>query len=157
MKSNKFKSLFKFIMIFALLCYSSQMLAQKGDSTYENSILKVIDDSSVEWGPCPPFIPEGCNVTLLQGDMANPNTDVVFKFQGGTDIPNHWHTSAERMILLAGKLEVTYEGEPKKTMKAGNYAFGPAKKPHVAKCVSKDPCLLYVGFVEPVDAFAIED
>ena len=156
MKFYNLKSFTSYAIVVVFAFYSSHVMAQKGDSSHENSILKVIDDSA-EWGPCPPFIPEGCSVSLLQGDMAHPNTDVVFKFQGGTDIPNHWHTSAERMILLEGKLEVTYEGEPKRVMKAGNYAFGPAKKPHVAKCVSKDPCLLYVGFVQPVDAFAIED
>lgn len=156
MKSSMLKNLTKATLFLGLLLFSFQMTAQKGDAASENSILKAIDDSS-DWGPCPPFIPEGCNVALLQGDMAKANTDVVFKFQGGTEIPNHWHSSAERMILLEGELQVTYEGEATKIMKSGNYAYGPAKKPHVAKCISKDPCILFVGFIEPVDAYAIED
>lgn len=123
----------------------------------ENSVLTSIDDESLQWGPCPPFIPKGCKAAVLHGDMAVSNTDVVFQFEGGLDLPNHWHNSAERMILLSGELEVTYKGEAKKIMKKGNYAFGPAKKPHTAKCISKKPCVLFVGFVEPVDAFAVEE
>jgi hypothetical protein len=42
-------------------------------------------------------------------------------------------------------------------MNVGDYAYGPAKKPHTAKCLSKDPCILFIGFGEPLDAFAIEE
>lgn len=154
------QSIQKVTFLFTLLALFlvSSARAQKGDSSdMENSILKSIDDTSLNWGPCPPFIPEGCKAAVLQGDLAVPNTDVVFKFEGGLDLPNHWHNSAERMILLSGELEVTYKGESKKIMKKGNYAYGPAKKPHTAKCISKKPCVLFVGFVEPVDAFAVEE
>ena len=150
---QKWASLFTLIAILM----ASTSIAQKGDgSDMENSVLISVDDESLQWGPCPPFIPEGCKAAVLHGDLAQSNADVVFKFEGGLDLPNHWHNSAERMILLSGELEVTYKGEPKRIMKKGNYAFGPAKKPHTAKCVSKKPCILFVGFVEPVDAFAVE-
>ncbi len=113
--------------------------------------------SVLQWGPCPSFMPEGCNIAVLHGDPSKENSDVLFRVNGKSSIPNHWHSSAERMVLLSGKMEVTYEGEDTSTMKLGNYAFGPAKKPHTAKCVSKDPCVLYIGFNEPVDAYAIEE
>ena len=143
-------------LLVLLFFITSATYAQKGDPM-ENSVLTSVDDPNLQWGPCPPFIPEGCKAAVLHGDLAVPNTDVVFKFEGGLDLPNHWHNSAERMILLSGELEVTYKGESKRVMKKGNYAYGPAKKPHTAKCVSKDPCVHFVGFVEPVDAFAIEE
>ena len=41
-------------------------------------------------------------------------------------------------------------------MDEGDFAYGSAKKPHAAKYLSKDPCILYIGFGEPVDAFTIE-
>ena len=144
-------------MLLALFLVSTAT-AQKGDSAdMENSILKSIDDETLQWGPCPPFMLEGCNIAVLHGDPSQEKADVLFRVNGKSSIPNHWHSSAERMVLLSGKLEVTYKGEETSTMKLGNYAFGPAKKPHTAKCVSKDPCVLYIGFNEPVDAFAIEE
>ena len=38
-------------------------------------------------------------------------------------------------------------------MNAGAYAFGPATKPHVAKCGDNGPCILFIAFEEPLDAF----
>ncbi len=81
------------------------------DITYEMSVLESFEDKSLEWGPCPPFMPEGCNIALINGDSAKNNADVLFKVDGKSFIPNHWHNSHERMILLTGKMEVTYKGE----------------------------------------------
>ena len=80
-----------------------------------------------------------------------------FKVNGKSSIPNHWHNSHERMVLLTGKMQVTYKGESTQTMNVGDYAYGPAKKPHTAKCLSKDPCILFIGFGDPLDAFAVEE
>lgn len=136
----------------------STAIAQKGDgSDMENSVFKSVEDETLQWGPCPPFMPEGCNIAVLHGDPSIENADVLFRVNGKSSIPNHWHNSAERMVLLSGKMEVTYKNEKTSTMKLGNYAFGPAKKTHTAKCVSNDPCVLFIGFNEPVDAFAVED
>ena len=101
-----------------------------------------------------PFIAD-CNIVVLHGNPAINNVDILFKLSPNANIPNHWHNSAERTILIAGKLEVTYEGETTQTMKAGSYAYGPSKKPHTAKCISKDPCVLFIAFEEPLDAFPI--
>ena len=148
-------ALVTFVLLFFTL---GTALAQNGNpDEMENSVLRSIDDPALQWGPCPPFMPEGCNIAVLHGDPSQEKADVLFKVNGDSFIPNHWHSSAERMVLLSGEMEVTYKGEETVTLKLGNYAFGPAKKPHVAKCVSKDPCVLYIGFNEPVDAFAIEE
>jgi len=136
----------------------STLQAQEDDSmSFENSVSANHADKELEWGPCPSFMPEGCNIAVLHGDPSKQNADVLFKVNGKSDIPNHWHNSHERMVLLTGKMKVTYKGEETQTMQVGDYAYGPAKKPHTAKCVSKDPCILYIGFGEPVDAFAIEE
>ncbi len=123
----------------------------------ENSVVKSFDDRAMEWGPCPSFMPEGCNISVLHGDPSKTNVDVLFKVNGRSSIPNHWHNSHERMVLLTGKMQVTYKGESTQTMNVGDYAYGPAKKPHTAKCISKDPCILFIGFGEPLDAFAVEE
>lgn len=157
MKTKKALQMLTSVSMVLLFLIASAAFAQKGDAAMENSVLKSIDDPDLQWGPCPPFIPEGCKAAVLHGDLSVPNTDVVFQFDGGLDLPNHWHNSAERMILISGELQVTYEGESTRVMKQGNYAFGPAKKPHTAKCISKKPCVLFVGFNKPVDAFAVEE
>jgi quercetin dioxygenase-like cupin family protein len=148
-------SLVSLILIF--FAFGATRAQNGGDDEVEDSVLRTIDDPALQWGPCPPFMPDGCNIAVLHGDPSKERADVLFRVNGNSFIPNHWHSSAERMVLLSGKLEVTYEGEETGTLKLGHYAFGPAKKPHAAKCVSQDPCVLYIGFNEPVDAFAVEE
>lgn len=119
--------------------------------TSESSLAFTQDDAALTWGPCPEFMPEGCTLTVLHGNPAERNADVFLKMPANSEIPNHTHTSAERMILVSGELEVTYEGEKSQLLKAGSYAYGPANKPHKAKC-GDSPCLLFIAFEEPVDA-----
>jgi quercetin dioxygenase-like cupin family protein len=107
---------------------------------------------SVKWGGCPSIFPSTCGLTVLQGDPAKPNSDVVLKVGPGNTLPRHKHSSAERMILLKGRLHVKYDGAPAVTLNPSNYAYGPAGLPHVATCKSKVPCLLFIAFEGPVDA-----
>jgi len=121
----------------------------------ETSMVRTHEDKDLHWGPCPSFMPEGCTISVLHGDPSKSNLDVFFKVPANYVIPEHWHSSAERMILVSGELHVTYEGEKEQIMKVGSYAFGPANKPHTAKCASKDPCVLFIAFEEPLDAFPL--
>jgi quercetin dioxygenase-like cupin family protein len=102
-------------------------------------------------------MPEGCNITVLHGDPSKRNVDILFKVPGNNYyIPNHKHSSAERMVLISGELHVTYEGEKTNVMKPGSYAYGPSNKPHLAKCVGDEPCVIFIAFEEPLDAFPVE-
>ncbi|MDZ7717769.1 MAG: cupin domain-containing protein [Balneolaceae bacterium] len=111
------------------------------------------ESANLEWGPCPEFMPESCSISVLQGDPSQPNTDIFFKMQGNTKVPNHWHNSAERMVLIAGEMTVDYEGQSPVTITTGEYAYGPPELPHTASCESSEPCVLFIAFNEPVDAF----
>lgn len=115
------------------------------------------EDPQLKWGPCPPFLPTGCAIAVLHGDPAKDNLDVFFKVPAKSDLPLHWHTSAERMILVAGELHVTYEGQKMAVLKPGTYAYGPARRPHSGVCASADPCVLFIAFESPLDAVPVEN
>lgn len=115
------------------------------------------DDPELEWGPCPAFMPDSCRIAVLQGDPAKANADVFFRLASNTTAPNHWHHSAERMVLVAGEMKVDYEGQEPVILEPGTYAYGPPEKPHVATCQSEEDCVLFIAFEEPVDAFAVEE
>ncbi|MEZ4968122.1 MAG: cupin domain-containing protein [Flavobacteriaceae bacterium] len=125
------------------------------DDMMETSLVLNHEDKDLQWGPCPPFMPEGCTISVLHGDPSKKNSDVFFKVPANYVIPKHWHSSAERMILVSGKLHLTYEGEKEQIMKVGSYAFGPSTKPHTAKCGDGEPCVLFIAFEEPLDAFPV--
>jgi quercetin dioxygenase-like cupin family protein len=113
-------------------------------------------DSSLAWGPCPPIFPGACQIAVLHGDPAKPNSDVFLRIGPGYVLPPHRHTSAERMILVEGRLQVRYEGSPSRVLNAGNYAYGPAALPHEGKCLSATPCTLFIAFEGPVDAEPVQ-
>lgn len=109
-------------------------------------------DPGLKWTPCPPFLPQGCEIAVLRGDPARPNVDVFFKVPAKASIPLHWHTSAERMVLVSGELHVTYDGHKTAVLKPGSYAYGPARLPHKADCKDAGPCILFIAFESPLDA-----
>lgn len=129
-------------------------LAAAGALAGETSVAMTHRDASLQWGPCPPFLPEGCAIAVLHGNPAERNADILFRVPAGAVIASHTHTSAERMILLDGELTVTYEGEKPVKLTRGMYAWGPPKKPHSAVCGVSGDCVLFIAFEEPVDAIA---
>ena len=112
-------------------------------------------DASLQWGACPEGMPQGCGIAVLHGDPAKPNADIFLRIPGGSAIPPHAHTSAERMILVSGEMEVKYQGAPATTLQTGHYAYGPAKRPHLASCRSSEPCTLFIAFEGPVDVLPV--
>jgi len=132
-------------------------LAIAGDEAAPEQALAIAhDDPALAWGGCPSFLPEGCGLALLRGDPATDDSDVFLRVPGKSTLPLHWHTSAERMVLVAGELEVTYEGQQKVVLRPGMYAYGPAHRKHDAYCASAGPCVLYINFQAPLDAVPVE-
>jgi quercetin dioxygenase-like cupin family protein len=109
-------------------------------------------DPNLSWGPCPPIFKGSCQIAVLHGDPARPNADVFLKIGGGTELIPHLHTSAERMILVSGRLRVQYKGAKPAVLAVGDYAYGPAGLPHRGICISKQSCTLFIAFEGPVDA-----
>ena len=146
----------------ALRCSLLFMLGMVGSFAYaqapvpEQALTHTADDAQLQWGPCPPFLPKGCAIAVLHGDPAKDNLDVFFKLPAKSTLPLHWHTSAERMVLVAGELHVTYDGQKTAVLRAGTYAYGPAKQPHKGFCASAVPCVLFIAFESPLDAVPVK-
>lgn len=137
-----------------MLFLGGSAIGMAGDQAFTISA----DDPELEWGPCPEFLPDDCRIAVLQGDPAEHNADIFFRLQPGTQAAHHWHTSAERMVLVSGEMEVDYDGQDPVVLTPGTYAYGPARLPHTASCrAGDDPCVLFIAFEEPVDAVATED
>ena len=122
----------------------------------EQAVTRTAQDAQLTWGPCPPFLPKGCGIAVLHGDPAKDNVDVFLKVPAKSTLPLHWHTSAERMVLVAGELQVTYDGQKAVVLRPGTYAYGPAKRPHKGFCASAVPCVLFIAFESPLDAVLVE-
>lgn len=128
----------------------------QGGAGSQAPLVRAAADPQLSWGPCPEGMPAGCGIAVLQGDPARPNADIFLRVPGGAEIPPHAHSSAERMILVGGQLEVKYQGAPPELLREGSYAYGPARRPHRAGCRSSDPCILFIAFEGPVDVLPFE-
>jgi mannose-6-phosphate isomerase-like protein (cupin superfamily) len=117
----------------------------------EAPLARTMLDAGLAWGPCPPVFPAGCEIAVLHGNPATPNADVFFKVPANYSIPHHWHSSAERMVLVSGEMHVTYDGHETAILRPGTYAYGPPAAPHVAECKDAGPCVLFIAFEGPVD------
>lgn len=139
------------LQVAVLLAASPILLAQ------ERALALGAESPDIKWGPCPDPLPKGCQLAVLHGDPAKPNADLFLKLPGASTVPLHTHTSAERMILVAGRMNVSYEGQKMAVLRPGSYAYGPAKMPHSAVCASRTPCVLFIAFESPVDITAVAD
>jgi quercetin dioxygenase-like cupin family protein len=144
------------------LCYSAVIAAcgfnassAPAQTPEETAVSWSVDAPGLQWGPCPDFLPQGCQIAVLHGDPAQSNADIFFKVPARSKLPEHWHSSAERMVLIAGELHVTYQGQKPMVLKPGTYAFGPLKVPHGGECVSAVPCVLFIAFESPIDAVPV--
>jgi len=127
------------------------MLAGPAALAQEPALAFSAQAPDLQWKSCPDPLPKGCQLAVLHGDPAKPNADVFLKLPGPSKIPLHTHTSAERIVLVAGTFHITYEGQKMAVLQPGSYAYGPATKPHSAECVSRKPCILFIAFEAPVD------
>lgn len=141
------------VAIFALAASAQDEL---NAAPRERALALSPEDATLKWGPCPALFPAGCQIAVLHGDPAKPNADLFFRVPGGYGIPPHSHTSAEHMVLVSGELEVHYQGQPVVTLREGDYAYGPPRLPHLARCRSQKPCTLFIAFELPVDAHPFE-
>lgn len=152
MKSRSYFSM-RLLVVSATIAGLTAVAAPVGA---DGSLVRLAESPELEWGHCPEFMPEGCALAVLQGNPAERNADVFFKLPSKATAPDHWHTSAERMVLVSGEMRVHYEGQDPAVLEEGMYAYGPARLPHEATCVSDEVCVLFIAFEEPVDAFPAE-
>jgi quercetin dioxygenase-like cupin family protein len=121
-------------------------------SAQEPPLALTAKDPQLKWGPCPAFLPKGCRISVLHGDPAKNNADIFLEVPASSTLPRHFHTSAERMVLVSGELHVTYDGHKTAVLKPGTYAYGPARLAHKAECRKAGPCVLFIAFESAVDA-----
>lgn len=141
---------------FATLGFIAAFAVTSAHAQSNAPVVLSASDKAIHWGPCPAFLPQGCQIGVLHGDPAKPNVDIFFKVPGKSKIAAHKHTSAERMVLIQGDMQVTYEGHKPITLKRGAYAYGPAELVHEAACLSADPCVLFIAFEQPLDAIPMK-
>jgi quercetin dioxygenase-like cupin family protein len=113
--------------VFLLIFFASIQLslqAQIGEMQFpEGSVQHVVLASEIRWMPCPPNLPEGCRMAVLEGNpKANDLFTVRFRVEGGMVMKPHTHPRDERVTILKGTAAVAF-GEGAR--RQGAREFGP--------------------------------
>ena len=123
----------------------------------EQALTQTADDAALSGAPAHRSYPQAVRSRFCMATRRKTTSTFSSKCAGKSTIPLHWHTSAERMVMVAGELHVTYDGQKTAILKPGTYAYGPAKQPHHGFCASTVPCVLFIAFESPLDAVPIEN
>jgi anti-sigma factor ChrR (cupin superfamily) len=96
-----------------------------------------INSGDLKWGPAPPTLPKGAELTVLSGD---PSKDVPYvvrlKMPSGYKIAAHNHPTTENVTVISGNFHIGMGDKLDEKngieLTAGGYAEAPAKMNHYA-------------------------
>lgn len=71
--------------------------------------------SDIQWNPCPPTLPKGCEIFILEGHPKKAGFFAVrFKVKNNFAMPLHTHPKEERVTILSGKIGVGFGAQATK-------------------------------------------
>src|SRR5215469_7230022 len=89
-----------------------------------------------------PNVPMCFTSAVVYGDPSSGPSTFVIKGTKGCDVPMHYHTPSEQVVMVSGTAQIEMKGEQVRTVKAGAFAMAPSRHPHHFTCTSA--CEFYV-------------
>lgn len=75
----------------------------------EGAVQHVVHTEDIQWKPCPPNLPSGCEIAVLEGSPQSPDLFTVrFRVSDEFVMPPHSHPKDERVTVLEGKMSVAF-------------------------------------------------
>jgi quercetin dioxygenase-like cupin family protein len=93
-------------MLFILGCKQSPV----GELKFPEGIVQhAVHTENILWRPCPPNMPPGCEIAVLEGNPQGPDLFTVrFRTRENFFMPPHSHPKDERVTVLSGKMAVAF-------------------------------------------------
>ena len=89
----------------------------------DGEVQHVVRAASTDWRPCPPTLPAGCEMAVLDGDPQGEDLFTVrFRVEDVLVMPPHWHPKDERVTVIEGKVAVAFGADSRRE---GATEFGP--------------------------------
>ena len=97
----------------------------------------LVPADKVQWGPAPPHLPAGAQISVLEGNPSEKGAVTLrLKFPANYAIPPHWHSMTERVTVLSGALHVgmgdKLDRQASQTLESGGFVSLPARMHHFA-------------------------
>ena len=118
----------------------------------------LVPADKVQWGPAPPALPAGAQVSVLEGNPAEKGAVTLrLKFPANYNIPPHWHSMTERVTVLSGALNVgmgdKLDRQGSQTLAPGGFVSLPANMHHFAWTAA--PTVVQINLEGPFDIFYV--
>jgi hypothetical protein len=118
----------------------------------------IVPADQVQWGPAPPALPAGAEISVLEGNPAESGSITLrLRFPANYAIPAHWHTMAERVTVLSGTLQVgmgeKLDRARSQPLNVGGFVSLPARMPHFVWTTT--PTVVQVSLEGPFDIFYV--
>jgi len=121
-----------------------------------------LNSGELEWGPAPPTLPKGAEITVLSGDPSKDGPFVLrLKMPSGYKVPPHNHPTDEYATVISGNFHIGMgdKVDERKAieLRAGGYAEAPAKMNHYGWTSSPSVVQLHgkgpfgITYVNPAD------
>jgi quercetin dioxygenase-like cupin family protein len=91
------------------------------------------------------------------GDPATGPSTLILKAAPKCNVPWHYHTAEEQLIVTQGTVRAEMDGMPAATLDSGGFAMMPSKVKHRFSCESKTECIMFVTFDRKYDIVWVKD
>lgn len=118
----------------------------------------LVPADKLQWGPAPPALPPGAEISVLEGNPGEKGAVTVrLRFPASYSIPAHWHSMIERVTVLSGALNVgmgdKLDRRTSQKLEPGGYVSLPANMRHFAWTAV--PTVIQISLEGPFDIFYV--
>ena len=118
----------------------------------------LVPADKVQWGPAPPALPAGAQISVLEGNPSEQGAVTLrLRFPANYNVPPHWHSMTERVTVLSGALHVgmgdKLDRQASQTLDPGGFVSLPAAMHHFAW--TDNPTVVQINLEGPFDIFYV--
>ena len=147
----------------SLLALAATGCAQKeiGEASFPPGQVQIaFAAEEIRWTPCPPGLPSGCEMAVLEGSPREPDLFTVrFRVEDSFVMPAHTHPKDERVTVLSGTMAVAFGRDARREQATrfgpGDYYVNARDAVHVVWV--DEPALIQITGIGPWEAHFVED
>lgn len=102
------------VLVMAFVCLATASTGEEiGVMQFAEGVVQhVVRGDDTPFQPCPPTLPPGCEMAVLDGNPQAPDMFTVrFRASDEFVMPPHWHPKDERVTIISGKAGVAFGAE----------------------------------------------
>ena len=125
----------------------------------EGEVQHVVRADGTPWTPCPPTLPAGCEMAVLEGDpQAEDLFTIRFRVEDTFVMPPHWHPKDERVTVISGKAAVAFGADSTREeateFGTGDYYVNARNSVHIVWI--EGPTVLQITGIGPWEAVPVD-